>query len=104
MKRHQIARSEAAVDGQMAIDLLRRSLWVALEISGPILAVGLVVGVAVSLFAAVTQIQDMTLTFIPKLAAMAVTAALVGPWALKVMVGFAIELFRRAGELGLGAR
>ena len=88
------------MDSQLAIDLLRRTLWLSVELAGPLLLVGLVVGVAVSLFAAVTQIQDMTLTFIPKVVAMAVTAAVVGPWALKVLIGFTTQLFHQAVQMG----
>jgi len=88
------------MDSQLAIDLLRRALWLSVELAGPLLAVGLVVGVVVSLFAAVTQIQDMTLTFIPKVVAMAVTAVIVGPWALKILIGFTTQLFRQAVQMG----
>ncbi len=88
------------MDGQLAIDLLRKALWVSLEIGAPLLAAGLVVGVVVSLFAAVTQIQDATLTFIPKAVAMAATAMIIGPWALKVLVAFTVQLFRQAVQMG----
>ena len=55
------------------IGLADRSLWVALQVGGPILGISLVVGVVVSLIQAVTQVQEQTLTFVPKLAAVAVS-------------------------------
>ncbi|MEM7641893.1 MAG: flagellar biosynthetic protein FliQ [Pseudomonadota bacterium] len=51
-------------------DTLRQGLWIAVLISAPILAVALVVGLAIGLFQALTSIQEMTLTFVPKMAAM----------------------------------
>ena len=51
-------------------DTLRQGLWIAVVISMPILAVALVTGVAIGLFQALTSVQEMTLTFVPKLAAM----------------------------------
>ncbi len=87
----------------LALDLLRQSFWVALQVAGPPLAVALIVGVAVSLFAAITQIQEMTLTFVPKALAMGVVVWLLGPWMLKVLVSFAIGLFKQVSTLGPGA-
>jgi flagellar biosynthetic protein FliQ len=77
----------------MLLDLTRHSLTVALELALPVLLVSLIVGVLVSLFQAVTQIQEMTLTFVPKV--LAITAALVilGPWMLSLMVNFTTGLF-----------
>jgi flagellar biosynthetic protein FliQ len=51
-------------------DVLRQGLWVAVMISAPLLAVALVVGVVIGLFQALTSVQEMTLTFVPKVAAM----------------------------------
>jgi flagellar biosynthesis protein FliQ len=63
-----------------ATDLIQHSLILALIISAPMLCIGLVVGVLVSLFQAVTQIQEQTLTFIPKITAMVAAAVLLMPW------------------------
>ena len=54
-------------------DTLRQALWTAVAMSTPILVVALVVGIVIGLFQALTSIQEMTLTFVPKLAAMLVT-------------------------------
>ena len=63
-----------------ATDLVRHTLVLALIVSTPMLAIGLVVGIIVSLFQAVTQIQEQTLTFIPKITAMIAAAILLMPW------------------------
>ena len=55
------------------MDTLRQGLWAAVVISGPILFVALVVGLAIGLFQALTSIQEMTLTFVPKLGAILIT-------------------------------
>ncbi|MCJ8140562.1 flagellar biosynthetic protein FliQ [Falsirhodobacter halotolerans] len=51
-------------------DLLRQALWISVQISAPLLAVALVAGVVIGLFQALTSVQEMTLTFVPKVAAM----------------------------------
>jgi flagellar biosynthesis protein FliQ len=63
-----------------ATDLIQHSLVLALMISAPMLIIGLVVGVLISLFQAVTQIQEQTLTFIPKITSMVLAAVLLMPW------------------------
>jgi flagellar biosynthetic protein FliQ len=63
-----------------ATDLIRQTLIMALVISSPMLLIGLVVGVVVSLLQAVTQIQEQTLTFVPKIVAMIASAILLMPW------------------------
>jgi flagellar biosynthetic protein FliQ len=63
-----------------ATDLVRQTLLLALVVSSPMLVIGLVVGVIVSLLQAVTQIQEQTLTFVPKIVAMVTSAILLMPW------------------------
>ena len=75
------------------LDLGRRAIILALQLSLPILILSLVIGVIVSLFQAVTQIQEQTLTFVPKLLALALALVLLGPWMLHTMVGFTAGLF-----------
>src|ERR1700744_1509928 len=65
---------------EQATDLIRNALLLVLLISAPMLLIGLVVGILVSLLQAVTQIQEQTLTFIPKIAAMVGAAILLMPW------------------------
>lgn len=70
------------------LDILRHALWVALVISTPVLAVALVVGVAIGLLQALTSIQEMTLTFVPKLGAILVVF-----WATMSFSGQALVRF-----------
>ena len=69
------------------------ALEITLLLAAPMLLVALVVGLLVGIFQAATQINEMTLSFIPKLIAMAATLAFAGPWMLKLIVGYTRELF-----------
>ena len=85
----------------VATELGRRALMISLELSLPVLAVGLVVGVFVSVIQAVTQIQEQTLSFIPKVVAMAVTLFLFLPWFLGVLTSYMTETFEELVPFGL---
>lgn len=74
-------------------DLASRALWVTLLVSGPILGLGLAVGVAVSIFQAVTQIQEMTLTFIPKIVAIFLAILIFGKWMMLILLNFTSNLW-----------
>jgi len=74
------------------MSLARESALLILILAGPILGAGLVVGLAVSIFQAVTQIQEMTLSFIPKLVVILAVLGLLGHWMLGRMVGFTVSL------------
>jgi len=84
------------MDLQTALDLGRDSMLLVLILSAPVLAIGMIVGLAVSLVQAVTQLQEQTLTFVPKIAAMAIAAILFVPWITTKMLEFAVELFGRS--------
>lgn len=71
------------------MQLLGEVLWNALLISAPLLAVTLLVGLLVSVVQVVTQVQEASLTFIPKVIAAVVVMVVCGPWMLKRLVGFA---------------
>ncbi len=71
-----------------------KAIWITLQVGGPILLVGLLVGLVVSVFQAVTQIQEQTLVFIPKIVAIVAVLAIAGPWMLNVMVNYTEALFR----------
>ena len=70
------------------------AIWVTLKIAGPILIVGLLVGLVVSVFQAVTQIQEQTLVFIPKIIAIVAVMAIFGPWMMSTMINYTEELFQ----------
>ena len=76
-----------------AMDLARHAMLVSLQLSMPILILSLVIGVVVSLFQAVTQIQEQTLTFVPKIIALVLALTVLGPWMLHTIVGFTAGLF-----------
>ena len=75
------------------VALLRESVTTALMLSLPMLAVSLVVGLVVSLFQAVTQISEMTLTFVPKLLGVAAMLIILGPWMLHRLLSFTQWIF-----------
>ena len=78
---------------QTVLTLGQQALEMTLMVSAPLLITALVVGLAVSVLQAATQINEMTLSFIPKLIAMAATMAIAGPWMLKLIVNYTRELF-----------
>ena len=71
----------------------------ALKVGLPLLLAGLVVGLVISVFQAITQIQEMTLSFIPKILAVAIVAVVLGPWMLDQMVTYTTELYSGIPEL-----
>ena len=77
----------------------QRALEVLLLLSMPLLLVALVVGLLVGVFQAATQINEMTLSFIPKLLAMTAAMAISGPWMLKILVSYTRELFESIPSL-----
>ncbi|RDI75996.1 fliQ: flagellar biosynthetic protein FliQ [Gaiella occulta] len=82
------------MDQAYAVDLATRAIAIALELSLPLLVAGLAVGLLVSIFQALTQIQEMTLSFIPKIIVTIGVLALAGPWMLSRLLGFTTELFQ----------
>jgi flagellar biosynthetic protein FliQ len=81
------------------VSLVVDAMAVALKIALPVLLVALVVGLAVSIFQAVTQIQEQTLTFIPKVVAMAVVVVVAGPWMLGQIVSYTQNLYESIPSL-----
>ncbi|MCE5279689.1 MAG: flagellar biosynthesis protein FliQ [Planctomycetaceae bacterium] len=81
------------MDAAHAMDLAREALKVTLVVGAPMLVATLVIALVVSLLQAATQIQDQALTFVPKLIAVAVTAALAGHWMLTRLIDFAKVMF-----------
>jgi flagellar biosynthetic protein FliQ len=77
----------------MVLDIAQEALYTILLISAPVLGLTLLVGLLVSIFQATTQIQEPTLTFIPKILAALFSLIVFGPWMLGIIVDFAIRLF-----------
>ena len=81
------------------VSLATQAMTVAFEVAGPILLAGLIVGLAVSIFQAVTQIQEQTLSFIPKIVVLAVLIAVLGPWMLDRLVSYVTTLYMSIPQL-----
>jgi len=78
---------------ESVINLVQQAVQVALLLSAPMLLSGLVVGLVVSIFQAATSINEMTLSFIPKLLATFIVLVVAGPWMLELMVDYMRRLF-----------
>ena len=76
------------------LDLARSTLETVLYVAGPLLAIALIVGLCVSIFQALTQINEATLSFIPKILAIGGGLMILGPWILKVLTTFTTELYQ----------
>ncbi len=84
-----------------AIELGKQALWVAVMIAGPILLAALITGVLVGMFQAATQINEQTMSFVPKLGVLVLVLFLLSPWMLAVLVDFTQSLFMNvAGWVG----
>lgn len=77
----------------MVLSIMKDGVVTALMISAPILIVSIVVGLLVSIFQATTQIQEQTLTFVPKLIGIAIVGLITGAWMLNTIVGFTERIF-----------
>ena len=78
---------------QMAVEICKEAVWTTLLVAAPMLIAGLVVGIVVSLFQSVTQIHEMTLTFIPKILAVVFVLILALPWIIRILLSYTAELF-----------
>lgn len=78
---------------QYLLDVARDAMMTVIKVSAPVLLIGLVVGLLVSIFQATTQIQEQSLHFVPKIIAMLVALLLLGSWMLTVMKEFTLRMF-----------
>jgi flagellar biosynthetic protein FliQ len=78
---------------ELVIDLVQQALQVTILVAAPLLLAALLTGLVVSVFQAATQINEMTLSFIPKLLAIFAAAVLAGPWMLSLLVDFTRRLY-----------
>ena len=81
------------MDAGFAVQILRNGIYHILIVAAPVLATGLVVGLVVSIIQATTSIQEQTLTFVPKIAAILLAIFVFGPWMVRVLVEFARNVF-----------
>ncbi len=78
---------------EFAIWILKQTVYTALIVAMPMLGAGLIVGLMISIFQAVTQINEMTLTFIPKIIVVVLVLLFLMPWIISTITGFTQELF-----------
>ena len=88
------------MDSNFVLYLGRYTLETTLMVAAPILLTCLIVGVAVTLFQAVTSIRDMTLTIVPKLLAVGVVTLIFGNWMLQKLLTFTVEIFNHIQNIG----
>jgi len=81
------------METQMVVAIGREALSVTLMVAGPMLLFGLIVGLVISVFQAITQINEMTLTFVPKILAIALALLIFMPWMINVATDFARHMF-----------
>lgn len=75
------------------LEISQKTIWVSAQLVGPLLIISTIVGLAVSIFQAVTQINEMTLTFIPKIIVVGVVLIVLGPAMVNIIMDFTKELF-----------
>lgn len=78
---------------QFLLDIARDAMMTTLKVGAPVMIIGLVVGLIVSIFQATTQIQEQSLHFVPKIVAMLLALLLLGSWMLTVMKEFTLRMF-----------
>jgi flagellar biosynthesis protein FliQ len=98
---HDPCGVQIAMQQSLALETTRIGLQTGLMVSLPILATSLFLGLIVSVFQAVTQIQEATLSFVPKLIGVGIAMAFMGHWMLTTMVHFVHLCFQRAATLGV---
>jgi len=87
------------MDQDTVVNLATQAMTLALKVAGPLLLAGLVIGLLVSIFQAVTSIQEQSLTFIPKVVGVAALIVLLGPWMLDQLIGYAQSLYLSIPQL-----
>jgi len=87
---------------QTAIELAMHAMTTTMIVAAPFLLAGLVVGVIVSIFQAITSIQEPTLSFVPKIIAVGAVVAIAGPWMLSELVGYAHDVLLQISTVGGG--
>jgi len=84
---------------QLYIDVAQKAFMIALQIGGPLLVASLAVGMAVSVFQAVTQINEQSLSFVPKILVVAGALAVLGPWMVQTLIGYMASTFNALPQL-----
>jgi flagellar biosynthetic protein FliQ len=82
------------------LEIGRNGLWVVLKLSGPIMIAGLLIGLLIALFQALTTIQEMTLTFVPKILVIFISLIVFLPFMMRTLIEFSQQLFSMMVTLG----
>jgi len=88
------------MEGDRALGLMNALLWNAMLVAGPILAAALITGLIISVLQVATQLQEMTLSYVPKLFVSALVLMLLGPWMIERITQFAIRMIAIIPDLG----
>jgi flagellar biosynthetic protein FliQ len=88
------------MDSDLALGLMRELLWNSMLVSGPVLVVALLTGLLVSVMQVATQLQEMTLSYVPKLLVSALVLMLFGSWMIHRITQFAVEMIAAIPSLG----
>ncbi|MGM0501132.1 MAG: flagellar biosynthesis protein FliQ [Bacillota bacterium] len=75
------------------VEIARRALLTVIKVTAPMLGLGMAAGLTISIFQATTQIQEQTLTFVPKILAVLISIMIFGPWMLGTLIDFITQLF-----------
>jgi flagellar biosynthesis protein FliQ len=94
-----ISEGKKTMTPDVVIKLAEQSIYMIIIISAPMLLIALAVGLIVSIFQAMTQIQEQTLAFIPKILAVFLSLVLFGPWMLTLLLDFTRDLFQQLPQL-----
>jgi flagellar biosynthesis protein FliQ len=86
------------MNADVVLELFKQTLTHALILAGPILILTLIVGVMISIFQTVTSVQEMTLSFVPKVVVITITLVVAGHWMLQRITFFTMEMFQRLPE------
>ena len=86
---------------QDVVDIFKSAVWVMFKLSAPAMTAALIIGLTVSIFQALTQLQEATLTFVPKLVGAFAALVVTMPWAIRIMQEFTAELYGKIGTGGL---
>ncbi len=85
---------------EFVIDIARKAVSVVLLVSAPMLLVGLIVGLMISVFQAATQINEQTLVFVPKIVAVLASLLFFAPWMMKIIVAFTSNILQGIATIG----
>jgi flagellar biosynthetic protein FliQ len=84
-----VSEGKKKLSSDLALALTNEMLWTAIIIAAPVLGLSMLVGLLISIFQVVTQIQEMSLTFVPKILVVALTLIVFSPWMLQTLLSFA---------------